>query len=277
MTDRLLTRRSMIAAAAAGVAGLAWSAARAQSDARLRMFWWGSKERAERTEKANLLFQKHSPGITIAGETLGWTDYWPRVATQAAARNVADVLQMDYRYIFEYARRGALLALDGFVPAHLKLGDFSAAAVDSGKVDGKLYGISLGLNSTALMYDQAAIAALGLKPPSATMSWAEIGALAGEITKAAKRSGYTGLQDAARYEPALEVWLRQRGKALYTEDAKLGFDDTDMAEWFAFWSDLRKQGACAAPEVQALDMGEIDSSLLTLGKVAIVFAHSNQL
>src|SRR5215470_2774311 len=79
-----LTRRSMIAAAAAGLASLAWPEARAQADTRLRMFWWGSKERAERTEKANQLFQKNHPGIAIAGETLGWTDYWPRVATQAA-------------------------------------------------------------------------------------------------------------------------------------------------------------------------------------------------
>jgi multiple sugar transport system substrate-binding protein len=109
------------------------------------------------------------------------------------------------------------------------------------------------------------------------MDWAELGDLAVEITKAAKRPGYFGIPDAGRYEPALDIWVRQRGKLLYTDDGKLGFDETDMTEWFAFWSDLRKRGAAAAPEVQALDQGEIDTALLTQGKSAVSFANSNQL
>ena len=272
------TRRSILKAGAA-VAALGALGGRgiAQSETRLRMFWWGSRERAERTDKTNRLYQDKNPGVTITGETLGWADYWPRLATQTAGRNAPDVIQMDYRYIYEYARRGALLALDPFVGKGLDLGDFSAAAIDSGKVDGKIYGVSLGLNSTAMMFDQGLIVSLGLKPPTHDMTWAQVGELALEITRAAKRPGFFGLFDGGRYEPALEVWLRQRGKALYTDDGKLGFDVTDIGEWLGFWQDLRKRGAIASAEVAALDMGELDTSLLTAGKTAMVFAHSNQL
>jgi multiple sugar transport system substrate-binding protein len=272
------TRRSILKAGAA-VAALGALGGRgiAQSETRLRMFWWGSRERAERTDKTNRLYQDKNPGVTITGETLGWADYWPRLATQTAGRNAPDVIQMDYRYIYEYARRGALLALDPFVGKGLDLGDFSAAAIDSGKVDGKIYGVSLGLNSTAMMFDQGLIVSLGLKPPTHDMTWAQVGELALEITRAAKRPGFFGLFDGGRYEPALEVWLRQRGKALYTDDGKLGFDVTDIGEWLGFWQDLRKRGAIASAEVAALDMGELDTSLLTVGKTAMVFAHSNQL
>ena len=279
MADARISRRSLMtsAAAAAGLSALGGAPAFAQADIRLRMFWWGAKERAERTEKANRLFEQKHPGTTIVGETLGWSDYWPRVATQVAGRNAADVLQMDYRYIFEYARRGALLPLDEFVPKELNLGDFSTSAVDSGKVDGKIYGVSLGLNSVAFIYDRQLIETLGLKEPLWSMTWAEFGDLAVEITKAAKRAGFSGIQDGARYEPALEIWLRQRGKQLYTADGKVGFDEQDIAEWFGFWDDLRKRGGAAAPDVQALDMGEIDTSLLTQGRAAMVFANSNQL
>ena len=278
MTKTRISRRAVMASAGAvsGAAALGWAPAFAE-DIRLRMFWWGAKERAERTEKANRLYEQKHAGTTIVGETLGWSDYWPRVATQVAGRNTADVLQMDYRYIFEYARRGALLPLDEYVPKDLNLGDFSPAAVDSGKVDGKIYGVSLGLNSVAFMYDKQLIQTLGLKEPAWNMTWAEFGDLAAEITKAAKKDGFFGIQDGARYEPALEVWLRQHGKPLYTPDGKLGFEEADIAEWFNFWDGLRKRGAAAAPEVQALDMNEIDTSLLTLGHAAMVFANSNQL
>ena len=271
-------RRSLLKTGAATAALVAFgSAGLAQAETRLRMFWWGSRERAERTDKTNRLFQEKNPGMTITGETLGWSDYWPRLATQTAGRNAPDVIQMDYRYIYEYARRGALLPLDPFVGKGLNLGDFSEAAIDSGKVDRKIFGVSLGLNSTATMYDQGLITSLGLKPPTHDMTWAQVGELALEITKAAKRPGFFGLFDGGRYEPALEVWLRQRGKALYSDEGKLGFDANDIGEWLAFWHDLRKKGAIASPEVAALDMGELDTSLLTVGKTAIVFAHSNQL
>ena len=278
MSGFALSRRSLIGAGLGGatLAGLGDFSAVA-GELRLRMFWWGAKERAERTDKVNKLYVSGHPEVTIAGESLGWTDYWARLATQTAGRNAADVLQMDYRYIYEYARRGALLPLDNYVPNALNLTDFSPAAVDSGKVDGKIYGVSLGLNSTAMVYDKALIQSLGLREPVWNMTWSEIGDLAAEITKAAKRDGFTGMEDGGRNEPLLEVWLTQRGKSLYTGEGKVGYDEKDMAEWFAFWSDLRKRGASAAPDTQALDRGEIDSNLLSIGKTAMAFAHSNQL
>src|SRR5205807_6961257 len=64
---------------------------------------------------------------------------------------------------------------------------------------------------------------------------------------------------------------------LYSDDGKLAFEEKDIGEWFAFWHELRQRGAIASPEIAALDMGEIDTSLLTQGKTAIVLAHSNQL
>jgi multiple sugar transport system substrate-binding protein len=279
MQRPVFSRRSVVGAGLGGAAlGILGDLpALAQSDVRLRMFWWGSKERAERTDKVNKLYQQNNAGLTISGESLGWNDYWPRLATQTAGRNAADVLQMDYRYIFEYARRGALLPLDDYLSKGLNLGDFNKATIDSGKVDGKIYGVSLGLNSTALIYDKDIVQSLGLKAPTWQMTWNEIGDLAVEITKAAKRDRYTGIQDGGREEPALEVWLGQRGKSLYTAEGKLGFDDKDVGEWFAFWNELRKRGGCAAADTQALDRGEIDANLLTLGKAAIGFAHSNQL
>ncbi|MFI4997516.1 MAG: ABC transporter substrate-binding protein, partial [Hyphomicrobiales bacterium] len=142
MTGIRISRRSLVAAGlgGAGLVAMGHRPSSAQADLRLRMFWWGSKERAERTDKVNQLYQQKNPGVTVTGESLGWNDYWPRLATQTAGRNSADVIQMDYRYIFEYARRGALLPLDAHVGKSLDLGDFSKAAIDSGKVDAKIYG-----------------------------------------------------------------------------------------------------------------------------------------
>ena len=53
-------------------------------------------------------------GTEVVPETYAWNDYWQKLATQAAGRNLPDLIQMDYRFIFEYARRQQLAALDDF-------------------------------------------------------------------------------------------------------------------------------------------------------------------
>jgi len=56
--------------------------------------------------------------------------------------------------------------------------------------------------------------------------------------------GFWGSEDAGGSETSLEVWLRQRGKALYDKDGKLGFGAGEAGEWLAFWDDMRKRKAC---------------------------------
>ncbi|MHB2170163.1 ABC transporter substrate-binding protein [Alsobacter sp. R-9] len=274
-----LTRRGLLATGT-GAAALALAGGRqswAQAQKRVRMYWWGSKERADRTIKANQAYTAANASTAIDGETLGWGDYWPRMATQAAGRNLPDVIQMDYRYIFEYARRGALLPLDDQLGKLLQINDFGKDNIDCGRVDGKLYGINLGMNSSTVLYSKDAYAAAGLQPPTDKTTWKEFAALSAELTKAAKKDGFFGSADGGGVEPAFEGWLRMRGKDLYTPDEKLGFNADDATEWFAMWDEMRKAKACVPADVQALDKLSPESSMLTLGKAAVAFAHSNQL
>lgn len=251
--------------------------ARAQGAIRLRSYWWGAKDRADRTNKVDEMFSQAHPEITIVGETVGWGDYWTRLATQAAGRNMADLVQMDYGYIFEYAHRKALLPLDGLIGKQIDLSGFAQESIDGGNVDGKTYGISLGLNSTALVYDRDAFEKYGIALPGWPMTWEEFGRRTAELTKAAKRDGYWGSSDSGVSGPALDVWLRERGKTMYTSNGKFGADATDMADWFGFWQTMRDQGSCVPPDVQALDKTDIDTNMLTLGKAAVTFTNSNQM
>lgn len=268
-------RHALLSTLAAGM--LTASGARAQTQQRLRMTWWGGADRARRTNEAVAAYARRDTSVRIDTDTVGWGDYWTRLATQVAGGNAPDLIQMDYRYIFEYARRGALRPLDEFVPQTLAIADFGAANLDSGKVDGKLYGIAMGLNSTAMFFDRTAIEGLGLKVPDQTTTWAQFAELATEITKKASRRGFFGAQDAGYVEPAFEVWLRQRGKRLYDDSGKLGYARDDVAEWFDFWDKLRKAGGAVAGEIQALDKSTPETSVMTTGRAAMVFSHSNLL
>ena len=107
-------------ASGASLAVLASTTPFAFADSRLRLIWWGNPDRDKRTNAVVDLYQQANAGVTIDPETYAWNDYWPKLATQAAGQNLPDVIQMDYRYIFEYARRGQLADLTPFVGKELR-------------------------------------------------------------------------------------------------------------------------------------------------------------
>ncbi|WP_320197621.1 ABC transporter substrate-binding protein [Agrobacterium sp. rho-13.3] len=273
----MLQRRAVLSAglAALSLATVGGGPAFAQA-ARLRLLWWGSQERADRTNKVIAAYKQVKPNLDIAGEFAGWSDYWPRLATQVAGRNAPDLIQMDYRYIFEYARRGALAPLDDYLGKGLKIDDFGTPNIDSGRVDGKLYGINLGVNSSAVFYDAAAWEKAGVKAPSAGQTWEEFAKNAVEFGKKKSKPGYFATADASGVEPSFENWLRQSKKSLFSEEGGLGYNAKDAGEWFKMWADMRGAGACVPADIQALDQLNIESNALTTGKAATAFAHSNQ-
>jgi len=261
-----MNRRAFITSSALVLPGMgAW----AQS-VRLRCFWWGNPDRDRRTRA---LLDAYSKGnnIQIAAESLGWGDYWTKLATQVAGGNPPDLIQMDYRYLFEYARRDTLLALDRLLP----LPDFSVNDRNGGKVDGKLYGVSLGSNSKAVVYDTDMLRKVGATP-AADWTWEDFARIAAELSKLNPGKAW-GASDNSRWEQGFEQWLNSRGKALYTPEGRVGFTADDAASWFDHWDKLRKAGVVPPADVSASSNGKIEDFELTRGLAAMSFANSNQL
>lgn len=268
-----LDRRQFLMGTTALLVGAGMSPVLAQ-DTALRLIFWGGQARADRTYGVTDLYAK-AGGPAIEGEFLAWNDYWPKLATQTAGGNAPDIIQMDYRYIVEYAKRNAIAPLDEFVGGALQLADFDQDQLDGGKVDGKLYGISLGANSVALMINTAAFEKAGVELPGPTTTYDDIRKM-GEAFNS-KNVGTKVIGDGSGSEPMYENWLRQKGKALYTADGKLAFDEADATEWFTMWKGLRDDGICVSPDDQALDTGPLETTMLTLGKAAVIPSNSNQL
>lgn len=275
----MISRRSLVAAGSsilvANLLGLRPSLAQ---DNRLRMSWWGNNDRSERTNKVLDLFIAQNGGVTIDGQSLpGGGDYWTWLATQTSGGNPPDVIQMDYRYIFEYAGRDVLLPLDDLIGSSIDLSDWPQDRIDVGKVDGKVYGISLGANTGAVLINRTAWDEAGIAPPTTGTTWEQYAQLCAELAQKTARQNFFGSQDASGHETAFETYLRQRGKALYTREGELGFEATDAQDWFTLWAEMRASGACVPADVQALSQGNVDTSVLTVGRAATGIAQSNQL
>ena len=278
MTSTRIDRRRFLGTGVA-LAGLPLIGARrafAQEGGNIRMMWWGGDERARRTNAAIDRFTAAHPEVTVEAETMGWDDYWARLATQVAGGNAPDFIQMDYRYMFEYARRGAIRPLDEFLGEELKISDFGDVNLDSCSVDGKLYGGNVGVNSFSVIFDGAAWQDSGVEAPTFGTTWDGFAEKCAAFTEANGSSRVHATADGSVQEGLFEVWLRTRGKALYTPDGTLGYDAEDAGAWFAYWAEMRKAGSCVPADVQALYKNSPETAPLVSGRSVTDFAYSNQ-
>lgn len=242
----------------------------------LRLAWWGNPTRDERTIKAVELYTKLNPHVVIETETTGWAGYWDKLASQAAANNLPDIIQQDYGYITQYAERNLLLDLTPFVKSKaLDLTGVAETFTSGGMVKNKLVGVSLGTNAFSLAYDPAVLKKAGLKPPSPTWTWADFEKMAVEIYN--KTGVLTPVFCSTDPKVAFDNMIRQTGQPFFAPNGtKLGFTDTSLLiEFYNIQLRLLKAGRMTKPEVGFLTVTPQESGF-TKGDEWITFVWSNQ-
>ncbi|MFN8678107.1 MAG: ABC transporter substrate-binding protein [Thermomicrobiales bacterium] len=278
MTHRMHRRNllQLAGVAAVGLGGLPLSPVGAQDQpVLLRLAWWGSAERHERTYEALALFEERYPNIRVTSEVASFDGHFDKLAVQIAGGEAPDVFQMSGQYILDYAGRGALLDLNQFVPDVIDLSDWDPGTRDLGLIDGELAGIVIGIDTYAIIFDEEVFAEAGIEMPE-TVTWEEFATLAKDLA-AALGEGHWGTEDAGGSYEALETFVRQRGKRLFSEDGlSLGFEQQDLIDWFTYWDDLRKAGAAPPADVTAATQTLPENSPLVMGQAPIEFTTASQ-
>jgi multiple sugar transport system substrate-binding protein len=229
----------------------------------MRLTWWGNTVRDEQTAKVVELFKSKNPGVTIDLETTGWGGYWDKVNTQAASGSVADLMQQDYLYIGQWASRSQLLDLTPYIQnGTIDVSNIPGSVVDSGKIDGKLYGLPLGTTIYCMAIDPAILEKAGIpKIDSTTWTWKDFERIAETIyQKTGIQTAPFGTSDAF---PDVENYVRQSGVPFYAPDGKkLGFSDPSLLK--EFWDmELRllDKGILIPPSEAFIEMSMEESPL----------------
>lgn len=217
----------------------------------LRLAWWGNPTRDERTIKVAQMYMAKNPNVTIQTETTGWAGYWDKLATQAAANDLPDVIQQDYSYITQYAQKNLLMDLTPYVKSNkINLKKVDENFISGGRVDGKLYGINLGTNAWSIIYDPAVLKQAGVSAPKPGWTWADFEKMAIKIYQK------TGVQTIplSTTDPRVmfDNMIRQTGEAFFDPKtgAALGFTDTKLlVEFYEMQLRLLKAGVLIKPDV----------------------------
>lgn len=237
--------------------------------------WWGNQVRNERTEAACQEYTNEHPEVTFRPVPINGKEYFDKVTTLAAGREMPDVLQQDYEKLNRYVEKGIHENLDSYVEnGVIDISKIPETFLQSGKADGSYYAFSMGVNAPCLVYDKTMLDEMGIVVES-QMTWDEFNDLAKQVyEKAGVKTTYSTLLGP---QHQIRISVRNAGKHVYSEDGKtLGFDDSNLvSRVFALMENSIKEGYGLSGEgytgVQTVEQCPIVS-----GQAWNEFIYSNQ-
>ena len=246
----------------------------------LKITWWGSLDRHRRTLKVIQLFQQRYPHIRITSEFSGWNVYWTMLGEMAATGDLPDVMQQDYACLADWSARGLLLPLDDDATGGaLNLVDVPAETLESGRVAGRLMGISLGTTSQCWVLDVDAFQRAGLALPPADWTWADFERIA---TTLRRKLGIWGMGSGMWSEELWGSLYLSAGSWRYSATGtELGYDDDQpLVDYLSMLLRLQKAQALIprATELASYDVTTkgVQADPIVSRRAAMAYLGSDQ-
>lgn len=238
---------------------------------------WGDATRGDRYRKALALYKESHPEINADLQIADFAGHFERLTTQAAAKNLPDLFWMNDTNYGRYAKSGSLLNLQDMLGKQIDVSGIGDAGVASGRIADGVFGLPTHYNGQAILVNDAALKKAGINF-SNVKTWDDLASAATDLTDPA--TGTYGLTDPTLgvTQRPLEVWIRQSGGELVTNDGKLGFDAALLTDWFTYWQRLREAKVIPAPALQLETDWERhgwDNDLLVKGQAGIRLASAS--
>jgi multiple sugar transport system substrate-binding protein len=243
----------------------------------LRISWWGGQARHDATNQVLSMYTELHPHVTFLPEFQGFDGYFQKLTLQATTNNMPDVMQFyvgsaDTQQFYD---KGLIASLDGLLGSDLlDVSDISESALSTGKMDGVLYGIPLGLNAYAFVVDKEAYAAASLTiPEHGYDTWEQ---LEDHLVKLKAVTGQYGADDLLTLANTFRYYARMFGQTQYAEGTGIGFDEQVYVSFYQMKKRWIEQGLIPPYDVILTTTG-IENSMIVKGSAAVSTGYSNQI
>lgn len=249
------------------------SASNSSEPVTLRIAWWGGDTRHSYTQQVIDMYEEKYPHVTIEPEYASFDDYWKKLAPQAAANRLPDIVQMDISYINQYGSNGQLEDLKPYLNSQIQVADVNENVLSTGIINEKQYGIPLGVNVLGFQYDPELLKKAGVDAIPENWTWDQYK----EIAMKAQSAGLY-MDGSMAADVFFNYYLRTKGLALYNNDGSaLGYeDDALFTDFFGMLSGLIKDGAVPTQDKLSQNKGVIEESDIVKGTGIGVWQWSNQ-
>jgi len=207
---------------------------------------WVMGAEGEKIRDMVLSFEKEHPDISVKTQTIPWLDAHMKLLTAVIGGTTPDVCQLGTTWVPEFASMDALSALGGYIEGScvVKKENFFAGSWETGKIDGKIYGIPWYVDTRVLFYRSDILKEAGYSSPPTT--WDELKSVCRAL-----RSDIDGDGTPERYALSLPnndafilvIFIWQAGGDILSDDyTEPTFDDPEAEEAFRFYISFFEEG-----------------------------------
>jgi len=241
----------------------------------LRMAWWGSQTRHDRTVAVIELYESLNPNVTIEYEPMDFEGYFNKLTTLVASNEVWDIFQLGSNFPTYQSKIYTLndFIADGTIDVSGTTEAFLRIAADE---KGNQVGLCSGVNTYGIAYDPALFAKAGVAEPTENWTWDDYKAACLQIHE---KLGIYGSSKFDDWQAGACMGLNQEdfgvGFFNQTNDG-LGFTDYRMlTDYFQLRKDLVDAGAYPDPGA-CNEITDIENDFLVSGEAAMTWVASNQ-
>lgn len=212
----------------------------------LRVAWWGATGRDEKYLAIIEEYESRNPNISITPEYQGWADYWGKMATMVAARNLPDVHQYTNNQLGEYAAKGAVVSLEPYIDSGvIDLDNWNMTMVDSGRIDGDLVAVTIGVTGPSAIFNVTWAEELGIPVPAfdAQFTWDEFQEYLQTEVNPRLPDGAYAHGDFGTAENYFWTWIRQNDADWLDSAGNYAVSAEVLAGWYGLLEDMRDAGS----------------------------------
>lgn len=245
----------------------------------LRMAWWGSQTRHDRTVEVIEMYEKENPHVDIQYEFFSFDDYFTKLKTLVSSNQVWDIFQLggnfpqyiDKIYFLNDFIDSGVIDTTNISDAYLKITQDTA---------GNQMGLSNGLNTYGIAYDVDMFKEAGAELPTENWTWDDYAEAARKISAHTGEFGTSGFT-SSEFIAGCSTYIGQQGEVgeygFFNLDLTgMGFDDyTMLTPYIQMRADLIKEGA--SPDAGAeMEITNIENDFLVTGEAAMTWVAVNQ-
>ena len=240
----------------------------------LRMAWWGSQARHDKTIAVIEMYQEQNPHVTINYEFYDFDGYFQKLNTLVASDDCWDIMQMGGNFP---AYLNKILPLNDYIAdGTIDTTNTTEAFLKTTRYNGVQVGVSNGVNTYGVAYDPAMFAEAGIPEPQEGWTWDDYAEICKKFKDELDIYGSSKFDDFAAGcgSGISQFGLEYNFYALTNDD--LGFDDyTFLIDYIQMRADLTAYGAYPDPGAIS-EIKDIEGDFLVTGEAAMTWVASNQ-
>ena len=212
-------------------------------------------------------YTAQNPNVTIKLQSYGFDDYFTQLTAKVSGGQAPDDFELNYENFVYYAKKGALLPLDGIIKAQgSNTGSYNQMARKAFQADGQQYGVPNSFSNVVLIYNKDLFDQAGVAYPTDDWTWEDAMAAAQSIR--ALGSDIFGYYHPISFNEYYKV-VRQNGGSLFNDDyTQFTMDTPANVEALQYLVDMQRKTNVMPTAEQMAGMGDWD--LFKSGRLGMI-------